>query len=317
MSKKSILSAVLCFVPLLFSCAGEVKDLLRIKKVKDPIERSRLFDRMNFFAGKTSKAEFEKFDKDPKAKSSNTLLRFYDQTLDQVKKDIANTQVAPGTAAVWYLYNMGFIIKTPTVCFGVDIHHRRAIELAKVLDFLAVTHNHVDHYDLPLMYELTRMKKPVVSNFFPNPYYTKATQSAHNISGVTIHTGEADHNKLLKKFDMPMEFICPTGDKNFVFFTSGDCRSELFLHRKSDKIDLYAVHPICGMKPHLAAKKLAPEVTFIVHLYELSHDVNVWRWTIDNGRAVQEVFQNENLNSYIPAWGEKFIWDGKKITPAF
>ena len=313
MSKKIFLTAVLCFVPLLFACTGEVKDLLRIKKENDPEKRARLFDRMQILADRTTKEEFDRFDCDVKIKTNNPLLRFYDITLDHIKEDIPKTAVAPGKVAIWYLYNIGFIIKTPTVCFGVDIHHRRAKELAGLLDFLVVTHNHNDHYNLPLMYELARKRKPVVSNFFPNAYYTKATEYTHNISGVTIHCGEADHNKVLQKFTMPMEIICPTGDKNFVFFTSGDCFSELFLHRKSENIDLYAVHPFCGMKPQYAAKKLAPAMTFIVHLHEMGHDVNRWRWTVDNGRSVQEVFRQENLNSYLPAWGEKFIWNGEKI----
>ena len=312
MSKK--LSFLLGFIPCLFACAGDAVLLERIRFEKDAGKRAVLLDKMQTLVDRTSHTEFCYFDEDPKLKTANPLLKFYDRTVDHIKKDISETQVVPGTAAIWYLYNMGFIIKTPTVCFGVDIHHRRAAELAEVLDFLAITHNHTDHYSMPLMREMNRLKKPVISNFFDNPYYTKAAEYTHRISGVTIHCGEADHNSRLKKFTMPLEFICPTGNTNFVLFTSGDCRSEIFLHKKSKQINLYAVHPFCGMKAINAAQKLAPQTTFLVHLQEMSHPVNKWRWTIAQGRGEQKIFNQKNLDSYLPVWGEKFIWDGKTLS---
>ena len=133
---------------------------------------------------------------------------------------------------------------------------------------------------MPLMRKMNAEQKPVISNFFPNFGYTKAAEFTHNIKGVTIYCGEANHNDRLKKFTMPMEFVCPTGDKKFVFFTSGDCYNHEFLNKKSEKIDLYAIHPRCGMIPVNAAQRLNPELTFIGHLQELGHEINVWRWQL-------------------------------------
>lgn len=112
---------------------------------------------------------------------------------------------------------------------------------------------------------------------------------------------------------MPMEFVCPTGDKKFVFFTSGDCYSHEFLNRKSEKIDLYVLHPRCGMVPVKAAQQLNPELTLIGHLQELGHEINVWRWPFSVGRHELDEFKKINKKAYIPVWGEKFIWDGEKI----
>lgn len=314
MNKSNPLTALLCLLPIWLGADSGFKLLQELKFEKDPEKRKVLQDKMQNFADRTTKSEFDRFDSDRSVKTANPLLKLYDSALDHVKQDIAESTVKPGNITFWYLYNMGFIIKTPTVCFGVDIHHRRAVELAELLDFLVITHNHTDHHWLPLLYKMTAQEKPVVSNFFTNPFYTKATEYTHNISGVTIHCGEADHNRVLKKFTMPMEIICPTGDKNFVFFTSGDCWNESFLNKKSEKIDLYAVHPYCGMKALNAAKKLTPQMTFLVHLHEMSHEINRWRWSFDDGRREQNNFIQADMPSYIPVWGEKFTWDGEKIS---
>lgn len=294
------------------SCRVRAKDLTALWKTEDPDERVKLQDIMQEIIDKTPKKEFEAFDLDPKAKTSNPVLQFYDQCLERLLKDIPATQVKPGTAAIWYLYDMGYIIKTPEVCFGVDIHHRQAEKLEPLLDFLAVTHNHADHYSLPLLKKMTVQNKLVISNFHPNPGYTKAPSFTRKVKGITIHCGEADHNSKLIKFTMPMEFVCPTGDKKFVFFTSGDCFSHDFLEKKSACIDLYAIHPCCGMDPVKAAEKLRPAMTFVSHLQELSHEFNVWRWSFPVGRQTVQAIEAAGHKAYAPVWGEKFIWDGEQ-----
>ena len=291
------------------------KNLKQLWQENDAEKREKLQDQMQTIIDRTPKREFDIFDNDPDIKTSNPVLRFYDQALDKLVNEISASVVKSGTVLIWYLYNLGFVIKTQEICFGVDIHHRHAEKLAPLLDFTAVTHNHTDHYSLPLLRTMTQNKKIVVSNFFPNSGYTKAKQYSHTIKGITIHCGEADHNPILKNFTMPMEFICPAGDKNFVFFTSGDCCSHLFLNRKSEKIHLYAVHPKCGMSTISAAEKLEPEMTFICHLQELGHEIDKYRWQFTLGRHELGEFKKINKNAYVPVWGEKFLWDGKKIIP--
>ena len=51
-----------------------------------------------------------------------------------------------GRPAVWFIYNMGFVVKTAKSLFAIDLHHRRAELLAPKLDFALITHNHGDHY---------------------------------------------------------------------------------------------------------------------------------------------------------------------------
>lgn len=312
MKNKNILNSIIaCFS--LWTGAAEACNFKDMWFENNDKKREKLQDAMQAVIDKICKKEFDAFDNNPNAKTVNPVLKFYDQSLERLANDIPATQVKSGTVAIWYLYNMGFVIKTPEVCFGIDIHHRHAKKLAPFLDFIAVTHNHDDHYSMPLMRKMNAEQKPVISNFFPNFGYTKAAEFTHNIKGVTIYCGEANHNDRLKKFTMPMEFVCPTGDKKFVFFTSGDCYNHEFLNKKSEKIDLYAIHPRCGMIPVNAAQRLNPELTFIGHLQELGHEINVWRWQFSVGRYELEEFKKLNKKAYVPVWGEKFIWDGEKI----
>ena len=279
----------------------------------DEGKRCEIQDKMQKIIDRTTKAEFYNFDDNPQFKTGNPVLKFYDASLERILADIPATQVKPGTVAIWYLYNMGFVIKTPESCFGVDLHHRNAVRFAPLLDFLAVTHNHDDHYSIPLMRRMTELGKPVISNFYPNPGYTKASEYTHRIGNITVICTEADHNYKLKKFTMPMEIICPTGDKEFVFFTSGDCGDHIFLKKRSARIDVYAVHPRCAMDPVKAVAALDPELTFIAHLQELGHEINRYRWSFAFGREVFGRIRQIGKQSYIPVWGEKFIWDGNKL----
>lgn len=297
--------------PGLFS--GEKYDLTELWTEQNPEKRIILQDYMQTCCDKILTAEYMDFISDPEKKTSNQLFRYYDLSFDRILQQLPKEKPAPGTVTVWYLYNMGFIIKTPTACFGVDICHRKAELLEPYLDFIVGTHNHNDHYSIPLMQKMNAAGKLVITNYFPNSGYTKATSYTHNIKDVTIHCGESDHNNRLKKFTMPMEIICPSGNRNFIFFTSGDTSHHKFLKPESDAVDLYIVHPFNGMSAIEAAKQVNAKLTFIVHLHEMTHEYNKWRWKYADGRHIAELFQEEKLNAYIPVWGEKFIWDGNTL----
>ena len=313
MKKLSYISGVLLTTCVSLFAKDKMPDLRNLWVEQDAKKRIELQDYMQSLVDKTLRAEYMTFFENSSSPTSNKVLQYYDASLDRILEQLPNEKPAPGTVTIWYLYNMGFIIKTPTVCFGVDINHRKGEKLEPYLDFLVVTHNHNDHYTLSLMRAMTANKKLVISNFFPNAGYTKAPSKTHEINGVTVHCGESDHNKVLRKFTMPMEIICPTGDRNFVFFTSGDTWNHSFLEKKSGKIDLYVVHPFNGMTAVKAAQKLDANLTFIVHLHEMTHEYNKWRWKYADGRWQLDVFRKNKRNAYLPVWGEKFIWDGSKI----
>ena len=96
------------------------------------------------------------------------LFHFYDHAFDKVLQGVKNETPGPGEVFLWHLYNMGYVVKTERHCFGIDLHHRRDVELVPELDFLVVTHNHNDHYTLALATAMDQAGKPIFRNFFPN-----------------------------------------------------------------------------------------------------------------------------------------------------
>jgi len=92
---------------------------------------------------------------------------FMRSLVTKAMQDIRNEIVNEG-ATVWQIYNHGFVVKTSSVCFGIDLynynHHSyfKSTELAPLLDAVFVTHEHHDHFSPVLITEMNRLGKPVV-----------------------------------------------------------------------------------------------------------------------------------------------------------
>lgn len=271
---------------------------------------SALLEKLQQCSDHTPATVFGAFENGEVPSPENPLLRFYDRAFEKVLSEAGSETVKPGEVAVWYLYNMGYVIKTPESCFGLDIHHRFGEQLADLLDFAIVTHNHDDHYNLPLLRRMTQAGKGVISSFFPNPFYTKAPEYTHVLNDVTLHCGEADHNAKLRKFTMPVEIICRTGDQQCVIFSSGDCCSHEFLEKKSPEVDLYILHLRCGMSVPEAADRLDAKLTLVSHLLELGHEIDRWRWPFALGVEEVEKLQKIDRKGIFPVWGQKMLWRG-------
>ena len=123
--------------------------------------------------------------------------------------EIKATAVSPGKPAIWHIYNMGFIVKTAETLFSIDLNHRRELELAPMLDFALITHNHDDHYRQPFYRAMNRAHKTVINNFIDNygamrwhngwcgvGGYTRA-EKVFKIKDVEIRTSLTDHNNYL------------------------------------------------------------------------------------------------------------------------
>ena len=102
---------------------------------------------------------------------ADPILIYYRSAFDRVLEDIKNSSVEEGTVELWQLYNMGYVIKTSSGCFAIDISHRWAKELAPYIDFLCVTHNHADHYNKELIQAMFDLGKPVLSNYLQDESY--------------------------------------------------------------------------------------------------------------------------------------------------
>ena len=64
------------------------------------------------------------------------VMRWYDRAFDRVFEQFMSTKVTGDTPAVWYIYNMGILVKTKSCAFGIDIFHRQDMRLVEHLDFL-------------------------------------------------------------------------------------------------------------------------------------------------------------------------------------
>ena len=239
------------------------------------------------------------------------VLGRLEAAFEKVLREAKETRVTDiDRPAVWYVYNMGLVVKTPNTLFSIDLHHRRAEEFAPLLDFALITHNHNDHYTERFKVAMDRgQHKPVVNNFFDNygvkdrkfGGYTRAKSKTFQFGDVKIITGLCDHNSYLIDYTTPFEIQIGS----FTLFHSGDCCSHAKLH-VSRPPDMWVFHPRCGMD---AAKgcgeAIRPKLAVIAHLQELGHAKGRYRWTYRDGLDEKARIEAAGFAAQMPLWGER------------
>ena len=232
------------------------------------------------------------------------ILQFYNMALEKLLREIPLTIVSSDEIAVWQLYNMGYVVKTADQCFGVDIHHKHAVRLAPMLDFLLITHNHSDHQWKPLSEEMARLDKAVYSNFLNNGYKLEGGEKL-KIGNIEIGNWLGDHNTATPKFVTSYQVSCLSTDgKPFTFLFTGDSYNHEQMN-PSLPIDVFVPHLAVGLKMDKAVEKLNPRMVLMSHILELAHHINKWRWSYAYGINECEKLKREGV--YLPVWGEKII----------
>ena len=232
----------------------------------------------------------------------------FEKVLREVKETVVTDVDHP---AVWYVYNMGLVVKSPKKTFSIDLHHRKAEELATLLDFALITHNHNDHYTERFADLMDRVqRKTVVNNFFCNygvtdrmkfGGYTRAKSKTFHIGDVTVITGLCDHNPYLIDYTTPFEVQIG----KFTLYHSGDCYTHAKLH-VSRQPDLWVLHPRCGMDPAKACgEAIRPKKAVVAHLQELGHAKGGARWTYTNGISDCRRIEAAGCSAIMPLWGER------------
>ena len=237
---------------------------------------------------------------------------WYDAAFEKVLNEVKNETVASGEVKLWLVYNMGYVVKTPTHCFCIDLHHRRANELVPYLEFALVTHNHRDHYTFDFLAAMNSAGKKVYSGFFSSygGYSKEPERELRLADDLTLRIYESDHNIHLRRFVTPFEIVCGKGDDACVIFHSGDSCNAKQLHPRSARVDFHIVHPRVGLKVRESARDtVKPEVTLISHLLELHHRFDKWRWTFANGYEDADKVRSVGKTAYVPLWGEKIVWE--------
>ena len=234
-------------------------------------------------------------------------LRTYDLAFESVLREAVATPAPRDTPAVWFLYNMGLVVKTRETLFAIDVAHRRGPELASHLDFALITHNHDDHWTPAFYTAMDRAGKTVVSNFLDNygahrggtsPGGFAPGRRTLKLGDVTIRTALSDHNGYLRNFTSTFEISVG----NWTLYHTGDS-SNIAKLNPSRTPDLWIVHPRCGLGVADGVWKFHPVRTVIGHLCELGH--SKWRWTLADGREEAAKAESAGSTAVVPLWGER------------
>ena len=237
-----------------------------------------------------------------------------DEAFDCVAKAVRECEVVD-KPAVWFLYNMGIVVKTRESVFSVDLMHRKATELAPILDFALITHNHRDHYTEEFYRAMNDAGKTVVSNFKDNygaadwrkggKYweaggYTRA-EKTFKLKDVEIRTALTDHNPYLVDFTTTFEIRVG----KWRLFHTGDCGNAAKLSTVWGKPDLWLVFPGCGIDIAAAYRKIKPKRMVFGHLWELGHETG--RLTTPMVKAARAKVEALGGKVDVPLWGERVV----------
>ena len=237
-------------------------------------------------------------------------LEKLERGFEKIFREARETKVE-SAPAVWSVYNMGYIVKTPAALFSIDLVHRRAPEFAPFLDFELVTHNHADHFHPELYHAMDGAGKTVISNFLDNygvrnwkknGGYTRAVKT-FKIKDVEIRTSLIDHNDYL--IDFTTAFEIRVGD--FILYHTGDSGrgTEPKLGTVWGKPDLWLFFPGCGINPGEAVRRVQPKRVVFGHIWELGHKHG--RLTTPMVRRAKEKADAFCSNVAPALWGDRII----------
>jgi hypothetical protein len=255
----------------------------------------------------------------------DSVLTCYRYSFDRVLEGIKTERVEEGTVVIWMLYNMGYVIKTASGCFAIDIYHRWAKQLAPYLDFLCVTHNHTDHFSSDLIQEMFDANKPVLSNYLKKGTgyaYTSTTDKNYIIGKFSIRTAITDHNGTAEGKNFVTVFRIDCGDDagHFTFLHIGDSNFKTSQYvNVQGALDVliprYAPVPHGGDENLIigaGSGQVQPDYVLLSHILELGHDgVENSRWPLD--MALERAAGINCVRTYVPMWGEKLTWKNNQL----
>jgi L-ascorbate metabolism protein UlaG (beta-lactamase superfamily) len=241
---------------------------------------------------------------------SYPALWWYDHAFEKVLKEFKEAKVVGNKPCIWYVYNMGVIVKTKTLSFSIDLCHRKAKEFAPYLDFALITHNHGDHQNSSYTTAMAMNAKPVISNFILMPkYYFKGSERTYEFEGIKVHVSQADHNKHLP--DAVMCFEIEIGNENpFVVFHSGDSHKHTQFKPKTKSPDVFMGHCAVGLNLNKAWQSTMPAKLMLpLHHQELGHLGGRWRCVGFHEEPAKYLKSLTDLGAKtaIAAWGDRIV----------
>ena len=283
-------------------------------------ERIDAMTEMQVYADSCSNVEFERYCAAGKAEAvemeKGSILHYHQMALEKLVREIPEEKVEEGSVAIWQLYNMGYVVKTPSHCFAIDIKHREGERLVPFIDFSFITHNHDDHYTEAFVKAMADAGKPVYSNFLDNPYKLTDHETVKPLesSDIKFESWITDHNARLVNFVVSYQIDCGEDAGHIVIFDIGDTYNSSQLN-PGMPTDIFIPHLAVGLDMPDAVKRVNPACVFMSHMLELGHAVDKWRWSFqycldscDELRDALAGSECENVGIYLPVWGEKVIY---------
>lgn len=267
--------------------------------LQNSVDRLRAAEFGKYFRSTPEEAKAEE--------DKRAILRFLNSSFDKVLKELTETEVPEGSVMLWHVYNMGYVVKTPTQAFAIDIKHRRANELIPYIDFLLITHPHGDHFTGSFNNALAEAGKPVVSNFIDNEWKTpKEEGREYRFGDISIKTTLVDHNKNAVKFVSMYEIDCGPKSGNCIILHSGDGNNNDQVI-PTRPVDVFIPHMAVGLNiPKAVNETVKPAATLLSHHLELGHPINLWRWSYEYGYNIVKACENDSV--YLPVWGERYTF---------
>jgi len=246
------------------------------------------------------------------------ILSAYDAAFERILGALKNGHPNTGETVIWQLYNMGYVIQTPTANFGIDLYHYRAAELEPYLNFVCSTHTHQDHRSDALQEAMYKAGKPVLTNYYTpekNYAYTSEEAKDYELSGCKIHSFITKHNNSSTNVPVTVfQINCGTNAGGLVLLHSGDSNFIASEFDVTEKINVYIPRyaPNDLAENQVIGQVFTPDNVLLSHILELSHkDISDSRWSFDLALARASKLNCDN--TYVPFWGEKLVWKNGKL----
>lgn len=269
------------------------------------------------------------------------LSSFFNLRLEKAIKEIKTSQPAKDEIFLWYIYNMGVIIKSENTTVGVDLGQEwissQLTKLADFVDFLIFSHPHPDHLSLKLAKKAVENGVPLVipsGDVTPEAFYGEretnkkamsmaeavvkfakiknkdliiemAPGETRTIKGVKITAYPATHRGPEHVQSTPTRwFYFEIANTRFLQTDDGELK-ETPLSYFSNKVDvLLTAQPRINPEQILTVN---PKIAFPLHHHELGHGKESCRNNLsDQIRLAEEVEKQKPEIKVIPIiWGEK------------
>ncbi|MCH7886563.1 MAG: T9SS type A sorting domain-containing protein [Candidatus Marinimicrobia bacterium] len=248
------------------------------------------------------------------SRSAQSVSNFYYQMMNKVNTELSET-VEKG-AAIWMMYNHGFVIKTLNNVFAFDLvdgysswSGKLPAELLAQIDVLFYSHNHADHVGSGNIQASVMNRGGYVVIPFESPIFGNTPVAAGdniNLLGLEINAYNGLHSAASRIYEV-------TTSSGFKILHTGDNQTSVTLPNV-ENLDILLLNAwinesgstssVIGMRNSI--NKLKPEVMIPGHIQELGHSsADRARWGYKSAFAVDDVEIPAQVQ--VMAWGERYL----------